>query len=126
MINLKEQYGKKYRVTLDESWGVEVNKKPEDRAWYDEIHGKRGWCYIQNPQTLAIELKNRIFNAFIDSLPFPYNHVRVGDETQKLLINEKHIDKAISFLRPRKRRQFTEEQKAKLSERLKSYRFGAQ
>lgn len=125
MINLKEQYGKRYRVTMDESWDAEKPeyRKLEDKFWYYEIWGKRGWCYNQNLTTLALELNNRIFNAFKDTMPFPCDHVRVGDETQKLIVSEEHAEKAISFLIPRKRRQLTEEQKAAFSERIKSYRF---
>lgn len=125
MIDLKEKFGKRYRVTLDESWDVERNRKAEDRPWYDEILGSRGWCYLQNRSVLAVEMKNRVFNAYEHKMPFPYSHVRVGDETQKLLVNEEHIDKSISFIRPKRRRQLTDEQKSKLSERLAKFRFRA-
>lgn len=125
MIDLKEQYGKRYRVTLDESWDVERDKKAVDRPWYDEIGGRRGWCYLQNRSVLAIELNNRIFTANKDKLSFPYVHVRGGGETQKLFVDEKHIDKAISLILPRKRKQLSEDQKRQLSERLTKFRFKA-
>lgn len=122
MIDLKAQYGKRYRVTLDESWDVEINKKTEDRIWYDEIWGRRGWCYIQNPTTLALEIRSSMWPKFERNPPFPYVLKRFGEST-KVLVDEKYVDKAIHFIIPRRKRQLTDEQKAVNSARLAKFRF---
>lgn len=125
MIDLKEQYGKRYKVTLDESWDVERDRKAADRPWYEEIKGKRGWCYLHNRSVLSVEISNRVFNAYQHKMPFPYSYVRGGDETQKVLVEEEHIAKAINFIIPRRKRMLSEAHKAKLLAASAKFRFPA-
>lgn len=127
MIDLEKMYGRRYKITMDESWALEKSefKSPEEKFWYYEIWGRRGWCYNQNPATLAVEVNNSVWPKFERSKLFPYDHVRGGDETQKILVKEEHVDKAISFLIPHKRRVLSEAQKAANSERLAKFRFSS-
>ena len=127
MIDLMKMYGKRYKITVDESWAVEKPefKSPEEKFWYYEIWGRRGWCYNQNETTLAVEINTSIFPKFERNPPFPYDHVRVGDETNKVLVKEEHVDKAIQFLVPRKRRTLSEAHKAKLFAAGQRYHFSS-
>jgi hypothetical protein len=123
VIDLMAQYGKRYKVALDPSWQFE--KPVADKHWYWELWGRRGWCYIQNPSTLALEIRNSVFPKLERTKPFSYSHVRGGDETQKILVSEPHHDKAVHWLVPRRKRSMTPEQKAQAVARLAKWRFPA-
>lgn len=125
MINLLERYGSRYKVTLDESWALEKPefKSPEEKFWYYEIHGRKGWAYNQGVNVLAVAIKHTLWPKFQREPAFPYFQKLEGDDFTKLYVNEEHIDKAIHFIRPRRKRQYSPEQRAALSARLAKFQF---
>lgn len=126
MIDLMKQYGKKYKVAMDETWDVERDRKQEDKPWYYEIVGRKGWAYIQRGDTLAVEIKRNLWPKFKRNPSFPHLEVRDGDDFFKVLVDQEHIDKALRFIIPRKRRQLSEDQKTVLRERMAILRLKAQ
>lgn len=125
MIDLMKQYGKKYKITMDDSWALEKPefKSPEEKFWYYELHGKRGWCYNQSLNVLAVAIKHSLWPKFERNPAFPYFKKLEGDDFVKLWVNEEHIDKAVHFIRPRKVRTLSEAQKTAAIARLAKFRY---
>lgn len=126
MINLKEKFGKRFKVTMDESWDAEIPenkalwKKNGEIAWYYEIHGKWGHIYPQKENAFAIGISPRIQDRYNNKFPFEIFMDR-GQEC----VHEKDIDAVIEFIKPRKRRILSPEQKLKQVERLRKFRYSS-
>ena len=123
MIDLKEVYGKCYKVTMDESWEVERQRKEEDRPWYYEIVGRLGMVYPHSDTEISIELTPRTWKKWEKSNPVPYTLKRICDEGPTLIIGNIHLNDALKWINPRRKRTLTPEHKAKLLEASSKYRF---
>lgn len=115
MIDLVKDYGKKYKVTWEESWQAGDTRPDQE---FMEIKGKRGYIRPWGETELelyveSINIANRIerdLNQFK-----PKNHY---DDGAAFTFDPIHIAKAIRLILGRKKRQVTPEQRKLLVERL--------
>lgn len=115
------EYGRKYRVTLDDSWAAEKDRKDEDKIWYYEIRGRTGMAYVHSKNQLAIETTSRMYKKW----PVSIHHTihRECDEGLTLLIDNATAKDALKWIKPRKKRTLSPEAKAKAVARLQKYHF---
>lgn len=126
MLNLMETFGKKYKITMDESWAVERQRKEEEKIWYYEIVGRLGTVYPHSETHCAFELTPRTWKKMqAVTLPYTIKKHRECDEGPTLLIENDDVSMALRWIRPRKKRTLSPEQKAKAVARLKKYAFSS-
>lgn len=123
MIDLQATYGKRYKVTIDETWNVEQQRKEEDKPWYYEIRGKTGYIYPHDNYRVALELTPRLWKRWEQNPPMAYVKYRECDEGPTLLITNSLIPQALKWIRPRRRRTLSPEHKAKLLQSSQKHRF---
>lgn len=117
MINLKEGYGKRYRVTWEESWEPGDDRPDEE---FLEIRGKRGYIRPWGKNELELYLENTILaNRVERSYPMftPKNHYddAIAFTFQPDLAL---VSLACRWIKARNRRQLSPEQHKLLVERL--------
>ena len=104
MIDLKNLYGKRYRVTVEESYAADKYPgKPDEIVWYYEIVGRYGKAYLFSPTTVSVEMTPKMSGKFLRLYPRTIVH-RVCSEGSTMLIGENMRDIAIRFICPRRRR----------------------
>lgn len=122
-MNLKQLFGRRYRVTLDESWGHETEEGKSKNEWrYHEIKGKYGVIYPYSQTQLTC-----IFNSMIVYGWFKYRGWRIiqdGESEKNVFVPFENIEEVLKAIKPRKRRQVSFEQKIASTERLKRFWFG--
>lgn len=123
-LNLKDLYGKRYKIFTEESWEQE---KPEhrtgERPWSMELRGKKGnaivypaggndlMVYVASPQTRTAIRKLGIDEKQCGEYEssFRFHHSRLPD-----------VDRIVNL---RKRRVLSQEQKEKAIKRLANWNF---
>lgn len=127
MINLREYYGKQYKIFLDESWEYMENKSEEEKPWCYELRGKYGLIYPYDDSTLAVmvtseSIKGRLKRNFKGRVATFWD----GDGEGVFLFDPGLIYEIAEMIRARRRRQLSPEAKEKLANRgreaLKRYR----
>ncbi len=128
MVDLKKQYGKKYRIFMDEAWDAEDSHsnpdKVKDKPWYYEIRGKYGTVYLYGTNKLAVRItgnriKNRIKAEYADILSL---YLEAEDESI-FLFSPDNFEIVAKLIKAKRKRQITEEQRKLIIERTKEYRF---
>lgn len=121
-MNLKEMFGKRYRVTPDESYEHETEEGKSLNQWrWHEIRGKFGILYPYSKDQLAC-----LFTSIIVANRFKSKGWRVlqnGDFERNVLIPLDSTQEVLKAIRPKKRRQMSLDQKIVAVERLKRYQF---
>lgn len=118
--NLRESYGKLYRVGLD----------PCATSWKDinlhVIEGRVGCVYVHGEDYAGVEIETRRWKArqLMEEAGFS-PHLQ-ADDVYTYLIPWSDLDKVIHLIRPRKRRQLSEEEKKQRVERLREFQFHRQ
>ena len=113
-INLKERFGKKWRVKK------EIKTNSPD-SWNFVMPCKLGHICPWGGTVLAACIdKHPLIIKRVSKLPFMTLHQH-GNDGANLLFDVEHFDKVIKFMKPYKRRKLSEEQKAESVERLKQY-----
>lgn len=129
MIDLMKLYGKKYKVTMDESWDAE---NPDNRtewkangeiAWYYEIRGRRGMIYLQKENACALECTEKVWGNMRKKYGLVLERLRGCDEGPTLLVKESELDTIVKAIGPRKRKVLSPEQKQIQIERLRKWTF---
>lgn len=132
MINLKTAYGKKYRVEFDkERYSCDIQVIPPDernsstnKAWYYSIPCKYGEIEISDESDglmfycTSSSIAKRINEEMKDRLEL----FEPADGEAVIYFREKYLEEILKYARPRRRKQLSEEQKQKLTERLRVYR----
>lgn len=124
MINLKEAYGKQYKIFLDESWEYMENKSEEDKPWYYELKGKYGAIYPYDEKRLAVDVTSsviaqRVKREMKDQLSLFVDR----DDGAVFLFNPGFIHEMAAVIKTKKRKHLSEKHKKKLSVAGEKYRF---
>ena len=128
-MNLKQMFGDEYVVTMDESWDSETTenrsefRSKDDEWWYFEIKGKRGMVYPYSETDIAVVLPTRAARCLAKAMGSELVLIQRANDAASYRADIKHAPAIVRFIRPRRRRHFTAEQKAALAERLLPYRF---
>jgi hypothetical protein len=126
MRSLDTIFKKKFRIQLEESWGVEKSEgKTRDRVWYEEILLRRdaGFIYLYslNPTILAcFTTRTKLAQALAQEYPDTQLMEMEGESLLKF--PAKDAIAIATRLGARQRRQMTEEQKEKVKEHFAQLR----
>jgi hypothetical protein len=122
LIDLKTQYGDRYRITLDESASI-LGQSQEDRLWLYQIPGKFGHVYVHGNATLGAYVRTRHDPTDrlgrLLALPGARLHQR-GDAEAAVIFAPECLDEVAQILRLRRRRQLTPEQRESARQRMKA------
>ena len=121
MVDLKEMFGKRYRVTLDESYYHENESGKESNKWaYYEIVGRYGTLYPYSKSELAVYFKsNQIRNKVVRGLKCLQN----GQEESTYLLPSDKTHLVLDAIKPRKRRILSDSQLERLRIASQPYRY---
>ena len=119
-INLQERFGKRYRVGYEESYQAQYGKRSRRcDPWLMVIHCRYGHIYPFGGDLLAAsvdghaQIANRLRRL---SCCRDYQDGDGGELTA--LFNVADLPEVAKILRPRRRRQLSDQQKKELTERL--------
>ena len=111
---------KGYRLTLDESWYPDCGE-PRDRYW--QIPCQFGHIYPHGANTLGAFTDRTKLHAQLSSMGKRH---QCGDQEITVIIGVDQLDAACDLLRAkRKRKPFSEEERARRAATLASYKFHA-
>jgi hypothetical protein len=113
MLNLKELSGKKYRISLDESY--EAGADDNGKLYYYQIQGRYGHIYTHGPERLGVHVKGRLKIGKVGAIPGLKLHQR-GETEATYVFAPELLDRVATEIKAKKRRQLTDEQKARLIE----------
>lgn len=110
MINLKEVYGKRYKIEVDPSWDAETT---ENRTWfrqhgeepyYFELVGKYGRLYNQSDTHLQMWVSGRLGVKLSKNIPVGWVQIQGCSEGYGFKLPNSDISQAFSWIKPRKKR----------------------
>jgi len=128
-MDLKEMFGHRYVVTLDESWGAE---SPENRAefeaqgaiwWYYEIKGKYGMVYPHGESIIAARVTPRIGKKLKTVLESDFVVIEDSIEALGFKTDVRNLKTILKFIKPKRRHQLTEERRRAMAAHMAAIRF---
>lgn len=123
-INLRERFGKRYRITHDPAHAGEYGEhgRTED-AWLQIIEGRAGHVFPWGGETLAASTNRRGALACKLAAVEGAHLVQDGTDGATVTFPVERFAEVARLLHLRTRRQLTPEQKAKLAQSNAAYRF---
>lgn len=112
MIDLKAEYGKRYRITLDESAEIDGQTRA-DRLWLYQIACRRGHVYPHSRETLGAYCNKTPTIKRLIALSSVRVHQR-GDRECTVTFRPEHLPEILPLLGPYVRRQVSEEERRRL------------
>lgn len=113
MFSLKELFDKQVVVTLQRPFS------PNEKLFYYEIIGKRGFVYPQNEKEVCVQTTPRIGAKLLALFGSKARYKRRSDVEFELIIPVELTSSVFRYIKPKRRKQFTPEQKAAMTARLK-------
>ncbi len=133
MVDLKKEYGKKYRIFMDESWDVETDRDQNDKPWYYEIRGKYGKIYLYGSNKLAVHINSNVISNRIErENKEAFNlYLKTGEGSIFLFSPERldfvekltHLEFVAKLIKAKRKKQLSDSHKAKLIESGRAFRF---
>jgi hypothetical protein len=120
MLNLKEIVGKRYKITLDESY--EAGADDNGKLWYYRVPCKHGHVFVNGEQELGVYCdKPNVIGLLrlIDGLRL----LQRGDREASFGFHPDKLHEVAKIMRARKRPQLTDEHKAALAAHISQYSF---
>ena len=120
-MNLKEMYGKRYRISMDESYAAEKDPEARKEIWrYYEIRGKYGMVFPYGWNKPAVTFtSNKVSNK--TSKDRNWQILQNGEDEQTYLVPKEDLEYVIESINPRKKRQISETERLASIERLKKW-----
>jgi len=117
-INLKEEYGDKYRIR----WEEPANSRWLD-PWYQYIPCRFGHIYPHGGGLLGFASRKRgpVANR-VESLPYA-KISQDGDDGMNIIFPAEHFEQVAEIVQPRRRRRLSEENRARLVESGRQFHF---
>jgi hypothetical protein len=120
-VNLMERFGSKYRVTFEDGYDAKGKHSPDPAMM--ELRGRFGTIYAHGPGTLAVmcdrhpAARKQLTNLVSCRL------VQDGDHEATFVFDAERFREVAAIVKPRRKRQMTDEQRQAATERLKSFAF---
>ena len=124
MINLKELYGEKFRLDVEESYYAENPKfRKQEEPWLTYVVCVNGSIGVWGDDLLVACTKTN--GAVASRLKvLPYTEVaQEGSDGVNVTFNIAHFDDVAKIMKPKRRRRLSEEQKAANLKRLARHQF---
>lgn len=125
-VNLREMFGKRWRISWDPAYEPRYVAKEDHDPWMMQIPCKWGiTIYPHGGESLAVEVDghNRIAKK-LGAIPGVVLH-QDGDDEKTFLFPITVFDPVAAIVDPKRVKQMTDEQKAKLIEAGQVYQFKA-
>ncbi len=121
-INLRQRFGKVYRITYDPAYDHKgIHRKNLD-PWYMQIPCRKGVIYPQGSDRLAVEIDYHGPTAKLVSKIPGITRTQRGDNEQTFTFHVDLFDQIAELVQPKKRRVLTEEQRQELAQRIQRAR----
>lgn len=119
MFDLKEQYGKKYRIYMDEAWHIETAEsnpsKVKDKPWYYEIQGKYGAVYLYGENKLAVRITGNRIKSKIKTEYGSLLRLYIEAENESIfLFNPENLEIVAGLIKARRKKQISERERLRL------------
>ncbi|MGP0069159.1 MAG: hypothetical protein ACLQGP_36865 [Isosphaeraceae bacterium] len=111
MIDLKEQFVVRYRVTLDESAKVDTDR--EAKLWCQRIPCVRGFISVHGPSTLAGFTDRPKIVAMLIAIPGVRVYQR-GDSEARVLFDPEILETVAEVLKARRHRRVSDATRERL------------
>ncbi len=130
MIDLKKQYGKKYKIYMDEAWQAESSlsnpDKMKDKPWYYELRGKYGKVYLYSDKNniLAVHVNSNVISRRIERENQDiFSLYLKTSEGSIFLFDQEHTEFVAKLIKAKRKKQLSAQHKAKLIESGRAFRF---
>ncbi len=120
-INLAERFGRRWRIGWEANGATKAQWPKEDWPWLMEIPCRRGRVWPQGGEILAAVGTGRNVGGKLRRLPCVLS--ARGDFETVVTFHVNDIEAVLAILKPYRRRQLSEAQKARQVERLAAFRF---
>lgn len=121
MIDLKAEFGSRYRITLDESFQAS-DRTRADKLWCARIPCKFGHIYVHSENTLGGYTNRRNMRSRLEAIEGVKVHQR-GDTELVVLFSPDRLDAVCELLHARKRRRLSPERREAAVARLAATQF---
>ncbi len=124
MIDLKKQYGTKYKIQLDESADI-LNQEKSERLWYYRIPCKYGHIGVWGKKTLSYYCdRPRFITKLIGLVEINgWEIVQRGESEIQFTFRTSQFYEVADVVKPKKKRQLTEAHLARLLKSSAGNRF---
>ena len=120
--NLWELYGKRYKISFDPAYNPGSVPWENRDPWYMTIRGRLGAIVPWGDGLLGLMIDRHPFKA-AEVLNIPGSKlVQSGDHELTITFPAERFAEAAEIVRPYKRRQYTDEERTAIGERLAPYR----
>lgn len=120
-MNLKEKFGSRYRVTLDESFKIADTESRKEEWRYQEIKGKYGVIFPYGWDKPAVTFTSNVVANRFSQKANDWQILQNGEDERTYLIPKSDLGEIFDAIKPRKKRQLTPEQRERLIEMGKKH-----
>jgi len=120
-LNLKDLYGERYKITLDESAFCEKESKRD--LWYFQIPCKYGHIYSISDMYLGFWCDSGVIKARMVREAPEIELVQDSDDEGVFRFTPEQFEIVAKYARPRRRRRLSKEHKEKLTKAGSNHRF---
>jgi hypothetical protein len=117
MLNIRDTFGKQYRVALD----------PSAASWadpaYHVLRTKTGEVHVHGEEHAGVEVRSKHFSIIRDLAGRGFRLHQDGDELKTFLVPWEELADVLPMLRPYRRRQLSAEQRQRLAAASAPHRF---
>jgi len=123
-IHIRKCFGRRYKIVYDECYEAEYGKcARKSDPWHQVLLCQRGHISPWGDDELgACTDKNGATANKLRKLPF-VRVVQDGDDGVNVVFAIEHFAEVAKLLKPRRRRQLTDEQRREAAERLRKHRY---
>jgi len=119
-LDLRERFGRQYRLSWEADGATRTQWAPEDRPWLLQLSCRRGVIYPVGGEQLAAYTEQPRIGAQLRKLPCVVS--ARGDVEVTITFHVDQIDAVLEILKPRRRRHVSGEQRERLTARLRGVR----
>ena len=125
-VDLRKLYGDRFKMGLEESYFAERPEfRKQERPWLTHILCQYGTIGVWGDNDLvACTTRNGATASKLRKLPFA-RVAQDGSDGVNVVFDLKHFDEVAEIMKPRRRRQLSEQEKQRLIEMGAKYRYSA-
>ena len=125
-INLREQFGHRYRITFDPAYDPQHRPKDNHDPWMMRIPSERGTILPHGGRLLVVEVERRPVTANRLRRLACTTTIQDGEGFLAATFDVADIDEVAAIVKPRRRRQISEKERKRLQALSAQYGFKSQ